>query len=125
MKPLNACLHDSPHCSFAIVLTVFRRVDTLVKSSCSNHPTNSLPKKYMDILFHNMPSAAPESGSIWRAASKYKCLRTILNKRCRRGNPMPTLDSSVYKNVCRLDFYLIFIQQDCWTQILSQSVVTG
>lgn len=41
--------------------------------------------------------------------------------------PIPwTLDSSVYKNVCRLDFfYLIFIQQDCWTQILSQSVVTG
>lgn len=73
-----------------------------------------------------MPSAAPESGSTWRAASKHKCLRTILNKHCRRDNPMPTLDPSVFKNVCRLDFfYLIFIQQDCWTQILSQSVVTG
>lgn len=66
-----------------------------------NHLARVLRKRGVDRIFHNMPSSAPESGSIWRAASKCKCLRTVSNKRCRRVN------------LCRVDFFdLMFIQHD-------------
>lgn len=66
-----------------------------------NHLARVLRKRGVDSIYHNMPSSALELGSIRRAAWKCKCLRTMLNKRCRRVN------------LCRVDFFdLMFIQHD-------------
>lgn len=83
---MNADLHRYLHCSFAIVLTArFRIVNILIQFVLNKHPTKSLRKRTVGRLFHNMPLSVPEWGSVWRADSKHRCLRTILNKRRRLG----------------------------------------
>lgn len=55
------------------------------------------------VAIQNMPSSVPESGSVWRAVSKHRCMETFMNKRCQRDNSTSSLDP-IY---CILRIFLV------------------
>lgn len=54
------------------------------------------------VAIQNMPSSVPESGSIWRAVSKHRCMETFMNKRCQRDTSTSSLDPIVYQGFFEL-----------------------
>lgn len=62
----------------------FLRMKFPINNLClKNHePHHTRSKRGVGRPFYNMSPSAPETGSIWRVASKQRCLRTTLNKLC-------------------------------------------